>query len=303
MSHIINYGFAGFVFILIIKGTCFSQDLTSADRSGVYSVTVENVTMLVSQAGGRIVSFKYDQDEVLTQCNEHENFGSTLWTSPQSVWGWPPYKVLDEKEYECSKSGDSLWLRSEADSVSGFQMEKVFRPDYKNNGITITYIIRNISKVRKSLGAWEVTRVPAGDLSFFPKGKFAGMPESNLMGVSESKGIKWFIGDQVKFDGGQKFFSTAENGWLAHIHKNILFVKVYPDIKVSELAPMQGEVEIYADGNRIYEELENQGAFQVLMPGESLKYKVGWYLRRLPVNVEVTRGNMKLVREVLKMGL
>lgn len=298
MDNFIKYCFAGFVFLVMIKGSGLSQDLTAADTSGLYSLKVENVTMRVSKMGGRIVSFKYGSEEILTQSNEHENFGSTLWTSPQSGWGWPPYKVLDEKEYEGGITGDFLWLRSEADSVSGFQMEKIFTPDYRNSGLTITYVIRNISKVTKSVGAWEVTRVPAGDLSFFPKGKFAKMPESNLKGVSESKGIIWFQGNNKKFEGGQKLFSSGRNGWVAHIHKNILFVKMYPDIKVSELAPLQGEVEIYADGNRIYEELENHGTYQLLMPGDSLKYQVGWYLRELPANTEVIRGNMKLVREI-----
>jgi hypothetical protein len=124
------------------------------------------------------------------------------------------------------------------------------------------------------------------------------MPESNLLGASESKGIIWYMGDHVKFHGGQKLFSSGKNGWLAHIHKNILFVKVYPDIKVTELAPLHGEVEIYADGNRIYEELENHGVYQTVMPGNSLKYQVGWYLRELPANTEIIRGNMKLVREI-----
>ena len=52
-------------------------------------VTLKNgeVTMTIDVAkGGKILSFRYQDKEMLSQSRWPESFGSTFWTSPQKEW-------------------------------------------------------------------------------------------------------------------------------------------------------------------------------------------------------------------------
>ena len=62
---------------------------------------------------------------------------------------------------------------------------------------------------------------------------------------------------------------------------DLLFVKNFPNTKVSELPPGQGEVEIFAQEGGLYIELENHGPYTNLKPGEYLTYMEKWYLRKV----------------------
>lgn len=253
------------------------------------------VTLSVIKQGGRIVSFRYMTNEIVTQASEHENFGSTLWLGPQSNWGWPPYQTLDEEKYHAICNSDSITLISEPDTISGFQVTKRIKSDRERNCFVITYLIKNISTVTKQTDAWEVTRVPSGGLSFFPEGEIANLPKSNLKGVTHSQGYYWFQCGQDKFAGGQKLFASASGGWLAHVHQTLLFIKKFKDISSDLLAPQQGEVEIYAHGDRSYIELENHSRYETLLPGKTLKYEVEWYLIPLSSSIKAETGNLELV--------
>ena len=50
-----------------------------------------------------------------------------------------------------------------------------------------------------------------------------------------------------------------------------------------------------AKNQEAYTELENQGAYQVLGPGETMKYIVTWYLVPIPKTVENKIGSHQLV--------
>lgn len=262
---------------------------------GEFELRNKSVTISVIRPGGRIVSLRYGTNEIITQASEHENFGSTLWLGPQSNWGWPPYQTLDTEKYQTICSNDSIYLISQPDTTSGFQITKSIKPDRERNCFVISYAIKNISQVPKKTDAWEVTRVPAGGLSFFPEGEMASLPKSKLNGVTQSQGYYWFQCGQNKFAGGQKLFASASGGWLAHVHQNLLFIKKFKDISSDQLAPKQGEVEIYAHGDRSYIELENHSRYATLAPGETLKYEVEWYLVPLPSSMKVKAGNQELI--------
>lgn len=281
--------------ILLFLSVLLSEAKTP---SQIFVIKAGNVRMRISENGGRIVSLTYRRRELITQESEHENFGSTLWTAPQLDWGWPPFSVLDKQKYDVLMSGNVLKMISEPDSVSGFQIEKVWKKSGKNS-VYISYCIRNISNRPQSVGTWEVTRARCGGLAFFPEGESGNIPESDLKPDLIKNGISWFNIDKKPSAQNKKKFSTAKEGWLAYVINKLLFIKQFPDISLEDYAPQQGEVEIYVDKNKSYVELENHGAYRVLLPGESLVYPVIWYV--LPFSTKIEAGNEQLYELVRKI--
>lgn len=260
----------------------------------IFEITAGNSVMKISANGARIVSFKLGKNEMITQIKEHEIFGSTFWPAPQSDWGWPPYNTLDNQEYEVEKNGDTLKFTSKPDSISGLQFQKTFSA--KNNKyINIKYLIRNISAKTKKVGPWEVTRVPCGGLAFFPKGEKVKVPKSSLTHNLPKYGINWVPLQNKPTIENQKSFSSAHEGWLAYSLKNTLFIKQFLDTKPDEYSPNQGEVEIYANKERSYAELENHGKYTILQPGESFSYVVVWSLAHTPKSIITLEANEKLL--------
>jgi hypothetical protein len=286
-----------------IIAICVCMTNTKAMKPGrLFELRAGKTRMIISVNGGRIVSLKYKETEFLTQSSENENFGSTLWTAPQSNWGWPPFAVLDSMEYKVEQNGNILKMTSFYDLKSGFQIEKTWQP-VGENFISIHYLIRNISDRSKSVGAWEVTRVPCGGLAFFPDGEKGKVPPSKLKPDSTQKGINWLLVDKKPIPGHLKLFSTAQEGWLAYAINGMLFIKQFPDTKPEDYSPRQGEVEIYINKDKSYTELENQGAYRTLEPGEALSYQEFWRLVPVPEKWKIEVGNeklSKLVRKVFK---
>ena len=283
------------IFILIFssafeaKRSIFAQNISNH----FFVLKFGKVVMEISKKGGRIVSYSYGGKEMLTQSTEHENYGSTLWTAPQSDWGWPPFDVLDNQDYIVEKCGKVLKMISMPDQKSGFQFEKSWNVN-KNQSIHIEYMIRNISNSTKSVGAWDVTRVSCGGLVFFPEGGAGKVPDSNLKPIIQNEGINWILIDKKPITEHQKLFSTAREGWLAYALNGLLFVKQFPDTKPENYSPQQGEVEIYVNKDKSYIELENQGNYQLLKPGESLSYAENWYLLVIPEKFMNLLGNKEL---------
>jgi hypothetical protein len=297
-----NLNFKLFLICIIIIPaflTAGNQSFEATKTQETFEIKAGKSTMKISAGGGRIISYKCNEQEILTQALEHENYGSTFWTAPQSEWNWPPFDVLDNQEYHVEQEGNLLKMTSNPDPKSGFQMIKTWKVTGRQN-IEIEYRIKNISVKPKSVGAWEVTRVPCGGLAFFPDGGTGKVPESNLKPDLRKEGINWISINKVPIQGYQKLFSTAKEGWLAYALNGLLFIKQFPDTKPENYSPRQGEVEIYINKDKIYIELENHGEYQLLQPGESLSYKEKWFLMSLPENVTVNPGNPKLTDFVRK---
>jgi hypothetical protein len=100
--------------------------------------------------------------------------------------------------------------------------------------------------------------------------------------------------------GSQKFTGDGAEGWLAHVAGDKLLLKTWADVPSSQQAPApEGEVEIYAAAT--YVELEPQGPFTQLAPGQSLEWSVRWYLRQLPSDVPVSLGSTALLAFVREL--
>lgn len=292
---------------MLLLGSVNSYALKQKDKpswkvikDGIYEAKVADVVMTVNaNLGARIISFRLKDLEILsTPAVNPENYGSTFWLSPQ-IWKWPPSPVLDTESYQVNVKKEVLSLTSGSDVQSGCQMSKTIVANSADSSFSITYRIINISGKDKPVAPWEVTRVLAGGLTFFPIGPPGGLSKSNLI-TEDINGVCWFEYQPELVTGHQKLFRNGAEGWLAHCNHGLIFIKQFPDIGVEQEAPHETEVEIYTNKDRTYIELENQGAYQILHPGDALSMKVTWYLRKLPPNVGLKRGNSDLTDFVRK---
>ena len=81
----------------IIDKHCFQQLDEFRDKQSRKQLKVGDVTMTISpRQGGKVLSLKYQDQEVISQSKFPESFGSTFWTSPQKEWNWPPVPEFDK---------------------------------------------------------------------------------------------------------------------------------------------------------------------------------------------------------------
>ncbi|MCS2948075.1 DUF4380 domain-containing protein [Bacteroides sp. BFG-638] len=248
-------------------------------QNDVYVLSFADLSFSVSaKKGGRIISFKCRDKELLTSDLVHSKYyGATFWLSPQSNY-WPQYRCIDELPYKAEIDGQILRLVSSPDSLSGISIIKEFSVSERDSSILINYSVRNVSCQLKRFAPWDVVRVHGG-LSFFPVGEADQMNKSDVTGAYEDKGIMWVPCPDGTNERGQKLYSTAYEGWIAHYYKELLFIKCFPDIGPGEVPPGQGEAEIFVAPKGRYLELENHGRYTELPPGESLVYQQKWFLK------------------------
>ncbi|MGV8094022.1 MAG: hypothetical protein AB2L24_19335 [Mangrovibacterium sp.] len=261
---------------------------------GIYEIKLADLVLTIDAGrGGRIISFRLGEQEMLVPDKIHpENYGSTLWLSPQT-WKWPPFPVLDTGPYRLETDGAAFRFISREDSLSGCRITKTIVPDPRDTSFLICYEIRNISDRPKSVAPWEVTRVAAGGLTFFAfegAGKFSRTP----MAVFDRDGITWFSYVPEKVTDHQKLFRNGK-GWLAHVSNGLLFLKQFPDIREDQQAKGEAEVELYVNKDRTYMELENQGGCVTLDPERQLSWKVKWRLKKIPASVNTEAGSKCLI--------
>lgn len=252
--------------------------------------------------GGRIVSFKIGESEVLSSNGVHRFFyGSTLWLSPEKKWSRTgPYdigqfevKSFDKKVLEISE------LLPE-DSPRDFSFDKQFEVGSADTSIIINYIINNISGSDQLVAPWEVTRVPTGGVAVTSLRNAQDSLTRNsaypLLKVEVKKDIVWYPFDSSAIS-PEKLFMNGK-GWIAYARNGLLFVKKFPVIGPEFFAPEEKNIEIYVNKEKTYVELENQGAYENVRPGSNLNYQVKWYLRRLPAGIKIEAGNINLLNYI-----
>ena len=225
-------------------------------------------------AGGRIVSFKYDDREMLSQLSMPESFGSTFWTSPQNEWNWPPVVEIDKYPYEVEENGHSLVLTSAVSEKLGLRVRKEFETNDRDNSITVKYQIINADKKPHSVAPWEITRVLNEGLIFFDA-PFESITPSNLMPFTQDQGLVWLTPDATE---ANRKINADGKGWLAYQNKGLLMVKQFADLAAGQPAPGEAEIQVYLNRGKTYIELESQGAYTTLQPGEHLTWSVKWKL-------------------------
>jgi len=280
---------AWYVFVLL-SNTFYCSCTSINSRSVIEKLKNEHFLLQTGELsfeidpnlGARIISARIGEDELLLQERKDLlNWGSTFWIAPQSMWNWPPPEALHLGKYEAEIVKDKLVLKSEVDQQFGFRVVKTILIT-DDNSLDILYQIINESDSVQQIGPWEVTVVPAiGAKVFFPTSNNPEGTNSNIK-FPESNGISWFDYIPEELQEWHKIFRNPSDGWLAHINKNnTLFVKKFDVISPDEIAPGQGNVEVYISKKSEYIELENHGRYTMLNPGESLKYRVKWYIKKI----------------------
>jgi len=260
-----------------------------------YFINVGNLHMMISENGGKILSLKYDETEVISQLRWPESFGSTFWTSPQREWNWPPVSEFDKQPYTVEQNDDSIVMTSQPSSRLGLQVSKKFTTDKQRKAIVITYSIKNVTDTIRSVAPWEITRVPNSGLIFFDASKESISPD-NLLPFQFAHNAAWYQADAINEN---RKINADGKGWLAYTNNGLLLVKQFTDLDASQPAPGEAEVQVYVNRGTTYIELESQGAYTALNPGQQLSWTVCWYL--LPCNAEnqPSQSLLDLVRRVL----
>jgi hypothetical protein len=267
-----------------------------------YTFTAGDTVFAVDAAkGGRIVGFSLAGRNMLThaQSAQDNNWGSTFWPSPQSDWNWPPPSTIDPGSYTAKLDGHTLCLTSATSEALGIAVTKTFQLAIDTGTVTIVYGLANRGKRARSVAPWEITRVAAAGLTFFPMGEGSpGKGPQDLLPLQMAGGVAWFAYDAKAIANEQKVFADGREGWIAHVDGNLLLVKAFADTTPAQAAPGEAEIEIYTDAAHTYIEVENQGAYVDLAPGALSQWTVRWFLRKLDASVSVRVGSSDLLNVV-----
>ncbi|GLU52154.1 DUF4380 domain-containing protein [Dyadobacter frigoris] len=297
------------IFIVEVSAQKLNR-VISVEKSGKYFITIENQVMEIDPLlGGRITSLKIDGKDFLTDSTINDfNWGSTFWLSPQSAWNWPPSAEIDNKPYNISVRGNVIRMVSQKDPKTGLRVIKEISGNKKNSSFILKFIITNQSDKNQKVAPWEVTRVKSGGLSFFPIGKDKARG-GLLSSTSIKNGIFYYQYQKEKLPvkGDRQIYADGSEGWLAQINDNVILIKKFPDIPLELTAPKEGEVELFASevtaANPGYVEIEHQGPYLELKPGESSSWETTWFLRKLPFKLKPEIGNAGLIdyaRKIVK---
>ena len=296
------------------SGPSYTPVSARTDATGtLYTLDMGALKMVVDASmGARIAEFSLEGTNVLTGPDvDPENYGGTYWPSPQSCWCqsgtgcWPPIGPIDSRMYTGSidPTSNVIQLTSGTALIVGFPdsavtVTKQFTPVPASGAVDVTYTLSNVSpSVAISVAPWQVSRVQAtGGLTFF------GSPDGSATTTSGSDpaftftaagGDLWYASSPVATD--SKALADG-SGWMAHVTAGgLLYLLGYPDIQPTEAAPGEAEVEVFTGPSADYQEMETQGAYTTVPPGETLVWTVRWKLRRVPSGTAVTVGSADLL--------
>ena len=264
---------------MIFTGTTTAKADVSNEETGQYVLKCGNMSMTIDAAkGGKILSFKYGDQEVISQLKWPESFGSTFWTSPQKEWYWPPVPEYDKKPYAVAEKDGVLTMTSEVNDKLKYKIRKAFKTDEKNQAIAVTYSIINASDETRKVAPWEITRVQnEGGMIFFEAPADSIWP-AGLMNFKDANGVSCYKPDEANEN---RKVNADGKGWLAYLNKekDLLLVKQFEDLVAGQPAPDEAEIQVYVNRGKTYIELESQGAYTTLKPGEELNWTVRWYLQ------------------------
>ena len=281
-----------------VGGNTLSAQTITKNEDGKYSLSVGHVTLTVdAQKGGKIVSYRYDDKEILSQTKIPNSFGSTFWTSPQSEWNWPPVPEYDTKPFNAEVAGDKLILTGEKSKRFGYRVRKELTTDKKDNAIIITYTIINESGETRKVAPWEISRVPNGGILFFDAKEVTPANNMETMPFVYEKKAAWYTLDESRKN---RKINADGKGWLAFCDNGLLFVKKFPDLKPAEPAPAEAEIQIYVNTGKTFVEIEEQGAYTTLNAGEELSWTVRWYLEPTDLPAEPSKALLKKALKMIK---
>ena len=282
--------------MILLSGLVLTSTYCLADGAdeGLFELKNGEVTMTIDASkGGKILSLKHGEREVISQSRWPESFGSTFWTSPQKEWNWPPVPEFDKMAYSIvSHDTKRLVIKSPTSERLGFSIGKDFTTDESDGAFIVTYSIKNESGEARRVAPWEITRVPNADgLIFFEAVNDSVWP-AGLMNFDAAHGAVWYKTDEAMQN---RKVNADGKGWLAYYADGLLLVKRFQDLQPNEPAPGEAEVQVYVNRGKSYIELESQGTYTQLEPGAQLNWTVRWYLKAVDAGAQQPE---RLLREV-----
>jgi hypothetical protein len=283
---------------LMLAGAGCGGNSPHALANGDYQLAETTLDVEIAPAGARIVDVHLPgSTNMLTgTAVDGLNLGSTFWISPQSQWGWPPPASFDTAAYEVSGSDASLTFTGPADPNGGTLLAKRFVPGNGTATVRAEYRVTAVGG-DGMFAPWEVTRVFPGGLTFYPTG--SDPPRAGggfaLPPTQTGAGCTWYQHPGTAPGVDQKLLADGSGGWLAHVAGDVILVKTFGDLAPEMAAPGEAEIEIFADGQGRYVEIEEQGAYQPLPQGQTLTWPVTWIVRPLPAGLDATAGSADLV--------
>ncbi|MES1209452.1 MAG: DUF4380 domain-containing protein [Pseudomonadota bacterium] len=266
--------------------------------NGNYQLAEQSVYFEVAPAGARVVDVHLPGGvNLLTgPSTDAVNFGSTFWTSPQSLWIWPPPDSFDTAAFTVSGSDASLAFTGPVDADFGMQIAKRFAAGASTATVRAEYRITSVTG-DGMFAPWEITRVGPGGLTFYPTGTDAPRAGGafKLPPTQTAAGCTWYQHPGTAPGTDQKLLADGSGGWLAHVAGDAVLVKKFADVPAGMAAPGEAEIEIFVDGQGRYVEVEQQGAYQSLPAGQTLTWPVTWIVRTLPAGLDATAGSADLV--------
>jgi hypothetical protein len=272
-----------------------APEADGAERT-FFVLTMDDVRLEVDAArGGRVTALRLGERNLLSGAEvDAINYGSTLWTSPQSAWGWPPVFEIDVAPYAGELDGEAIVLRGPPSTLLGVSVEKRVEADRARRAFVLSYRLVSHAPGLVRLAPWEVTRVQPNGLTFFASGVGTYAPSD--LPAREVDGVTWVHHDAAVIAGHQKLYADAGEGWIAHADGDALLVKTFDLVPRAAHAPGEAQIEIYASSLHRYVEVEQQGACEALAPGGALDWRVEWRVRRLPAALPREVGSAALVR-------
>jgi len=244
-------------------------------------------TMIIDAANGaRIMSLKWDDQEVLSQNPAPNMYGSTFWTSPQKEWNWPPVREHDMGTYTVEQKDGKIIMTSGVPERIPLRISKTFSVA-EGSLFCITYAITNEGTEDRKVAPWEVTRVPGeGRIAF--KAQVENIWPAELMDFKQEGDYAVFDIDKV--DKQRKINANGSPAQaegticdglsvLTYTNNNLILTKRFLDLKDGEAAPGEDEIQVYIHQNALYCEIEEQGAYTLLHPGEHLEWTVYWQIK------------------------
>jgi hypothetical protein len=272
-------------------------------KGNVYTLVQGQTRLEVSASiAGRISSLKIDGEEMLLTADKAGNaiWGSTFWSSPQSEWSWPPIDILDGAPYEVSVAGNRILFTSKTDPETGYQFVKSYGVNAEKKCISIIYSIYNHSQVEKNVAGWEVTRLRPTGMAFFPQGNTES--SSGIfypLAVEHISDVTWanYQPEQL-LQNHHKLMTDGKEGWVAYTNAGKILIKEFADVPVELIVSGEGEIELFANVEKTFWEIDQQGVMTKLAPGEHLDWEVRWHARSLPATIPAKLGSAELVNFV-----
>jgi hypothetical protein len=246
--------------------------------------------------GGRIVEFSLGGRSVVVPKGESaQAYGSSFWPSPQKDWDWPPPAELDALPWSVSIDGKALVLESEVSEKLGLAATQRIEALPDQQAVRVELTLHNRGAAARSVAGWQNTRTRPGGLTFYPSTSPALPPSA--FELAPEAGIAWFDHDPRTNARKGKLFADGDEGWIAHVDGDLLFVKVFPPVPRDKQAPGEAEIEIYVDPSGVFVEVEQQGPYVTLAPGEALSWRCHWLLAKLELGARRIPGDARLLAQ------